>query len=46
MHPEIQKDIGEEIMIKLKELESKIIKLLNIKNEKELSDPLVLGNRT
>jgi len=46
MQPEIQKDIGEEIMIKLKELESKIIKLLKIKDEKELSDPLVLRNRT
>ena len=46
MQIELQKDIGEEIIMKLRELESKIIKLLKIKNEKELSDTSVPGNRS
>ena len=45
MQAEIKKDLIEEIMIKLDELERKIIKLLKIKNEKELSNPFVLRNR-
>jgi hypothetical protein len=35
MKTEVKKDIGEEILIKLKELEIKIIKLLKVKNEQE-----------
>jgi len=46
MQPEIQKDIGEEIIIKLKELESKIIRLLKIQNEKEFKNPSLVRNRT
>ena len=46
MQIELQKDIGEEIIMKLRELESKIIKLLKIKNEKELSNTSVPGNRS
>jgi hypothetical protein len=38
MEIEIQKDIGEEIIMKLKDLIFKINKLVEGKNEKELSD--------
>ncbi len=43
MKSNVQKDTGEEILIKLKELEKKLIQLLKIKNEKEY--PIIPKNR-
>lgn len=45
MQNKVEKDISEEIIIKLKEIEQKIIQLLKIKNEKEFSDPYIYRNR-
>ena len=46
MENKLQLDIGEEIIMKLKEISLKINKLLEEKNEKELSNPHIPGNRT
>jgi hypothetical protein len=46
MEDQIKPDIGEEIIRKLKELSWKINELLRIKNEKEFSNPPILGNRS
>ena len=45
MQAEIQKDIGEEIIMKLKEIEFKLNKLLKKKNEEELQDPFMVRDR-
>ncbi len=46
MKTEIKPDIGEEIIMKLEDLEFRINKLLEIRNEKELSNTPVSRNRT
>ncbi len=43
MKIELKRDIGEEIMIKLRELDEKINKFLN-KNEKKYKNPSLDGN--
>jgi len=45
MEIEIQKDLGEEILIRLKELEEKIIKILKEKNEIKRPDSCLCNNR-
>lgn len=46
MQPEIQNDIGEEIIFRLKVLISKLNKILNLHNEKEFANTLVYRNRS
>jgi len=45
MQPEIQNDIGEEILFRLGILISKLNKILNIKNEEEFTNSFVYRNR-
>ncbi len=45
MQPEIQNDIGEEVLLRLNILISKLNKILKLKDEKELSDSFVYRNR-
>ena len=44
MEIETSKDIGEEIMIKLEELEEKLNRLIKMKNEKEFSNTYQIRN--
>lgn len=46
MREEIKKDLGEEIIMKIKELIAKYKKLLKQQNEEELADSSLSGNRT
>lgn len=43
---QLERDIGEEIILRLKELQSKVNKLVKIKNEEEFSDTYMARNRT
>ena len=44
MPSEIQNDIGEEILFRLKVLISKLNKILNIKDEEKFTTPHMAGN--
>ena len=46
MQTEIEKDLADEIIMKLKELITKYNKLLEKQNEKEFSDPYISRDRT
>jgi len=46
METEASRDIGEEIMRKLRELEEKINKLIRTKNDNEFKTLVMDGNRT
>lgn len=46
MQTEIEKDLGDEIIMKLKDLIAKYNKLLEQQNEKEFTDPHISRDRT
>ena len=46
MENKLSPDVGEEIILRLKEIIERLNKILAMKNEKELTNSLVLGNRT